>query len=358
MQRTFERYGCIGLSVTFVAVLAILGFVSPVCAQDGEVFNENAPLVTKAQQRRIRNLNREMRAKVEPLAKRDPRYAPYLQDFEELKQIADETEFVKKSEEFKQKYEKFNDDVLRKAGVSIKTYNLRLKQILPRIKLNKQGMILQTSEVSQVDSYNNINDQDIWYSNTSHNPYADTTAIFTGFPNTTTFKDCNQGKLTFADAKSLESFSKTSIDDNDCTDVKAARGVIFKVFPQNKKIAVEIELNKSDLRTLVSCYGFFGYAYAYSSVGIRLKKRGTSLPAQFIRFQHVESAWSVFGKTGATRTETGIVMSGTFNSSGEGDYDVQAYVRTVVDTDGFALVFFSTSEIAGMSKMTVTRKDK
>lgn len=355
MKITFKRHACVTLSVM---LFSLLGFAGLLNAQNSGVFNEDAPIITKTQKRQISRLNREMKARIEPVAKRDPRYAAYLKDFEELKGIKEEDEFIKRSEEFKQIYEKFNTDVLRKAGVNIKSYNLRLKQILPRIKLDNKGMFRQSSEVSQSGPYNETNDQSVRFMNASYEPIADTTAVFTAFPNTTTFKDCDQGKLTFADAKSVESFSETAIDENDCMDVKAARGIVLTVpSATTRKIQVMIELNKSELRTLVSCYGLFAYAYAYSSVGIRLKKRGTSLPAQFIRFRSVESGWSVLGKTRSTKTETSVIMSGTFLSQGEGQYDIQAYVRTAADTDGFALVFFSSSDVKGMTKITVTRKN-
>ncbi|MEO6050739.1 MAG: hypothetical protein ABIP78_05330 [Pyrinomonadaceae bacterium] len=353
MHDTRQKFCYTPYFAVFVTILTTFG-PNLVNAQTNPS-DDDAPRVTAVQRLKIGKLNRELHARINPVAQRDPRYAKYLKAVAKLRRVKDPKELERSFKEFTKNYAGFRDDVLRKARVDVKQYNLRLQKILPRIEITDDGLIKNVESVSLVSPMPSAyqDDSTKWMQNASYLPNPDTTTEFTSFPNKTSYNTCvNQGSTEFNGSGDASAYGETDVNVDDCDKVRASRGVIVNIPSDVNRVRVEIEINQYSLRTWAACWGVVAYADAYASVGIRFHRRASSL-SFYKRHAHSESEWSVLGDQSTNKSATNVVLSGTFYPYGAGEYDIQGFARISVDTDGFA-ASHSFSSIDGMTKMKVT----
>jgi len=335
-----------------VVVLAVFGSLSLLDAQTN-VSDDDMPLITAVQKRKVTNLNRETNARIDRVARRDPRYAAYVKDLAKFKRLKDMKEIERLLPAFTAKYQDFRDDVMRKAKVNVKDYNLKLKKILPRIQLDDNGVMRKAENVSFLrPAPAAAGNSSPWLQNATYSIGRDTTQVFTSFPNKTTYQTCSQANTYYNGSGDVESYSHTNVDDNDCEKVRASRGVKVNIPSGVQRVRIEIEIDQYHFYNSIACYGFVAYGYAYTSVGIRFHYRPSSL-SFYKRHASGDAEWSVYGTNNSSKTVSNVVLSGTFYPYGAGEYDIQAFARTTVDTDGFAAAT-ADSEIDGISKITVT----
>lgn len=340
-------------NLSFIAVLLIFFLASAtVFAQDGELVNEDAPRMTARQRTQIKNLNAEFKAKFEAAAKRDKRYAQYKADVDELRKIDDAKKFEEKYAAFKNKHAAFQAEILKKAGITERQFNLRLKRIMPRIQLDNKGRIINPKQVTKTSSAD-LPDGG-WYQAASY-WLRDETFEITNFSETWSFKDCDQADITFDSSKEFDIYTTTNVDEPDCDDVKAARGAVINVPAGVKRVRVEITLDKYRVMTYAAAYAFFGYGNAYSAVGIRVRGFivGSARQTNYWRHKYLESSWSVLGDSTSASTETNARFSCSFIPLVAGQYTIQAYGRITVDTDGFAFAQ-AHSTVEGLKKIKIT----
>ena len=236
----------------FFVILMIFVFggaaLSPaVLAQDESEavwFDEDAPRFTERQRDAIKQLNAEFQAITDPIARRDPRYPQYIADLEELGRIDDPRLFEEKKAAFETRYGDFQREVLRLAGITERDYNLRLQQILPHLRLNDNGRIINGEPETRFAGLRPpkrgaFRKDSVFFLNATEQIFE-----VTDFSEKWSFKDCFQGKADFPTSKSFETYGRTDWIDEDCEDIKAARGTVINVPSGVKKIKVEIFLDK------------------------------------------------------------------------------------------------------------------
>ena len=343
----------IGLLMIIVAATAAL---SPsIFAQEAELFDEDAPRLTEEQRRQITLLNEEFQAITDPIAKRDRRYPQYAADLEELKTITDERLLAEKVAAFRTGYGDFIGEILRLAGITERDYNLRLQQILPHLRLDENGRIINEGSEPTRTKLNQpkpavFRKEPFFLLNAR-----DETFETTDFSEKWSIADCYQAKVTFPTSKEFQVNASTQSSKPDCSDVKAARGTTINVPAGVKKVRVEIFLAKYGLFTDASVWTIFGYANAYSAVGIRVRGliAGSAKLTNYFRHKYRDTSWSVFGFDSQSVTETDARMICSFIPVTAGDYQIQAYGRITVDTDGIAHAL-SSSHVEGLQKMKIT----
>ncbi len=176
----------------------------------------------------------------------------------------------------------------------------------------------------------------------------------TTFSEKWSFKDCVQAEILFPTSTEFSTKARTDINDEDCSDVKAARGAVLRVPAGVQRVRVEIFLDQYKLNTGVSV-GFAGYANAYSAVGIRVGGLivGTPNQVNYFRHRYLDTSWSVTGVDDGSITETDVRMQCSFVPLLAADYTIQAYTRVTVDTDGWAYSN-SFAQVKGLRKIRVT----
>ena len=331
-----------------LAFLLFLISATPAFAQDDNPVDEDAPRITRQQRLEIRKLNQELRAKFEAVARRDPRYAQYMADFEALDEIEEPEALRKRLADFKNKHAGFREEVLRKAGVDERAYNLRVKKILPQIQLDDKGRIINRKpiKVSTINENQRLNHPG------AGRPAPETFEI-TNFSNKWTYKDCSQAQISLESTDKISVYALTRAQDADCDDVKGARGTVLQVPAGVKSVTIKITLDKYSLWTSVSTA--FGYASTYTAVGIRVKGGiiGSAKQTNYWRHKYLDTVWSVMGEDSADIEETGVTMSCTFKPLSAGEYLIQAYGRVATDTDSLAKAK-GGAKVSGLKKITVT----
>lgn len=335
--------------------LVVLAFVSSITAQDNDPVNEDEPRITKEQRLEIKRLNEEIKAKIERASKGDARFVAYKKELAGLNKITDPEELKTRVAAINEKYKALRAETLQKAGIKVKDYNLKLKEILPRIQLDDSGRIINRRPVRTARPLSS-HPQTAWYQPLSYNPpfsRAETQEI-TNFQKTWSFKDCSQARITFDSDKEFEIYASTQSNRQDCDDVKAARGAVVSVPAGVKTVKVEITLDKYYLSTWAAPV-VFSYAAAYSAVGIRVRGRivGSVRLTNYFRHNYLDTYWSVIGLDEADEQETDAILTCTFKPLVPGDFHIQAYGRVTADTDGWAYAN-GRSDVEGMQKMKVT----
>jgi hypothetical protein len=338
--------------VTGSAALSPLVFAQE---EEAGMFDEDAPRFTEEQRSQIKRLNEEYQAITDPIARRDGRYPQYLADLEELNNIRDPRIFAEKYAAFQTNWEDFQREVLRAAGVTERDYNLRLQQILPHLRLDEEGRIINDkSEPApaglKVPKRGAYRKDSVYFLKATEQTFETT-----DFSQKWSIKDCSQADVEFPTSKSFRVSGLTDIMDADCDDVKAARGTIINVPSGVKKVRVEIFLDKYRIASHAIAYGYFAYANAYSAVGIRVKGfiANSAKQTNYFRHKYRDVSWSVLGDDEATVEETDVRMVCSFIPLVPGDFHIQAYGRIAVDTDGFGLAQ-ATSDVTGLQKMKIT----
>jgi len=318
-------------------------------------FDEDAPRFTEEQRAAIERLNDEFNAIVEPVFRRDRRYPQYLADLEELKRITDPRVFAEKTAAFEANWSAFQLEVMRIAGVTERDYNLRLQKILPHLRLDENGRIINGDPDTRLARSNRrklgaFQKDPVFFLKATEQTFETT-----DFSEKWSFKDCVQAIVEFPTSKSFDVTAGTDMFEQDCEDVKAARGTIINVPSGVIKVKVEIFLDEYTLRAHAAAYGIFGYANAYAAVGIRVRGMiaGSSKLVNYFRHKYYDVSWSVFGHDLEWTSETGVRMVKSFIPITPGEYTIQAYSRVAVDSDGFA--YSGThSGVEGLKKIRVT----
>lgn len=336
-------------------VFAFVGSATVISAQDNEPISEDEPRVTRAQRLKIKRLNEEIKARIDRVSKDDIRLAAYNSDLAGLNKITNPVELKARVTAMNEKYKAFRAEMLQKAGINVKDYNLKLKEILPRIQLDDSGRIINRRHIRTARPVSG-HPQMSWFQPVSYEPsfFMAQTQEITNFQKTWSFKDCSQARITFDSDKEFEIYASTQINKQDCDDVKAARGAVVSVPAGVKTVKVEITLDKYYLSTWAAPV-VFSYAAAYSAVGIRVRGRivGSVRLTNYFRHSYLDTYWSVIGLDEADEQETDAVFTCSFKPLVPGDFHIQAYGRVTADTDGWAYAN-GRSDVEGMQKMKVT----
>jgi len=341
-----------------LAVILLTVTAADASAQDAQLVDETSPRITRSQRLQIKRLNEGLNAKLKLRLQRNPRYREYAAEASEISRIKDEAEQKRRVEELQKKYADLRDEILKVAGTSVRSYNRRLKQILPRIQLDDSGMIVNRKPLRNIRSSSSTDVlAKTGFQNAEYNfsPNADTTLEITEFPDTWSFKDCRQGTVTFDSSTEFSTRAQTDLSEEDCNDVKAARGAVVNVPAGTRTVRVEITVDKSFISGFAAPWGYIAYASAYSAVGIRVVGFivGSSKRVNYFRHDFIDIYWSVLGADDATVEETNATYRCTFKPLVPGEFRIQAYGRSTADTDGLA-VANSASSVEGMKKIKIT----
>ena len=342
----------------FTVTLIILAIATAVYAQAAEEavwFDEDAPRFTAEQRIAITRLNAEFQARVEPVFRSDPRYPQYLAALEELQSTDDPRLFRERNDAFQTAYRDFQRGVLRLAGITERDYNLRLQQILPHLRLDAEGRIVNDHSDPRLTQSNRRRSGKFEKDSVFFLRASEETFEITDFSEKWSFKDCFQGKVEFPTSKSFNFYAKTDFFAEDCDDIKAARGTVINVPSGVDKVKIEIFLDEYLLRADAEAYAIFGYAHAYAAVGIRIKGMiaGSANPVNYFRHKYYDVSWSVLGGDVEYTVETDVRMVKTIIPTVPGEYTIQAYGRGTVDTDGFAGAY-TGSDVKGLKKIRIT----
>jgi len=344
----------------FIVILAVCVIGSAALsrtafAQEAELFDEDAPRLTDEQRSQINRLNQEFQAITDPIARRDRRYPQYAADLEELPKIDDPRLFAEKYAAFRVNYDDFQREVLRLAGITERDYNLRLQQILPHLRLDEEGRIV--NEGSEPARARLDQRRPAVFRNETFNFLNASEETFekTDFSEKWSVKDCFWADVEFPSSKSFRVDAETDMLTADCQNVKAARGTIINVPSGVKKVRVEIFMDQYHLKSWVFAYGIFAYGNAYSAVGIRVRGLILGSPnlVNYFRHKYRDISWSVYGDDTVDFTETDARMVCSFTPLMPGEYTIQAYGRVAVDTDGFA-ISEAASSVGGLEKIRIT----
>ena len=338
-----------------LTLLCLITLMSALVALSQSVpIDEDAPRLTAAQRLRIHQLNSEIKTRTDAVTRNDPRYARYLADFEGLKKEG--PSFRQKYAAFKSRYADYQKEILRKAGIDRRAYNLRLKAILPHIQLDKAGEIVNPKPARVVRAERSAIDGFVFTAASFPRVPRDSSFNSTDFSRKWSFQDCSQASVTFDSSREFSIFAGTTVSEDDCDDVKGARGTVINVPAGVTRVRVEITLDRYSLSTTVATPLLFSYGNSYAAVGIRVNGWivGSAKKTNYFRHKYLDTVWSVAGGDFADAEENGdVILQCSFRPLVPGDYRIQAYGRVWVTTDGLAYSSgFSTVE--GLQNMKVT----
>lgn len=345
---------------SIAATIALFFVAGSVHSQVSNMVDEDAPRMTASQRLQLYRLNQELKAKADAVMKSDARYANYLADFRDLQKQTRSRTFREKAASFERKYEDLQKDMIRKAGIDRRVYNLRLKKIFPQIQLNQAGDIVnpkrQRMAINEPASLDNVNFIPASFAPIAYAQRRDDSFESNDFSVTWSYQDCSQASVQFDGIRSFEVFANTSVSEDDCDDVKGARGTVIDVPAGVTRVRIEITLNKYSLSTSVVTPLLFSYGNSYAAVGIRVRGfiLGSPRITNYFRHNHLDTAWSVAGGDYADASETGeVIMRCSFRPLIPGEYRIQAYGRAWATTDGFA-ASSSSVDVEGLQKIKVT----
>ena len=267
------------------------------CSGSFAQVDEDAPRMTASQRLRIYQLNQEIKSKTESVMKSDPRYARYLADFDQLRKQTRNPDFRERSAEFKKKYADFQKEMLQKSRIDRRSYNLRLKGIFPELRLDQGGEIVNRKPKPVAYESSKETGSSFFvpvsYVRSRQNDSFETT----DFSKKWSYQDCSQAHITFESGREFLLAGKTGVTEDDCDDIKAARGTVIDVPSGVKRVRIEITLDRYDLATNVATPFLFSYGNSYAAVGIRVNGwiLGSSKKTNYFRHNYLDTVWSVMG---------------------------------------------------------------
>jgi len=333
-----------------LAVITLL--MSSAAHAQSVAVDEDAPRISAAQRLQLYQLNQELKAKLDAVTRNDPRYAHYLADFEQLKKQTGTLSFRETAAAFRNKYADLQKDLLRKSGIDRRAYNLRLKRILPHVQLNTAGEIVNPKQSRAAISRQ---DESTMFIPATYSPPDDTIETHS-FLKTWSFQDCSQAVVRFKEIDEFTIFGNTTASEDDCDDVKGARGATLEVPSGVKSVRVELTLDKYALSTDVVTPLLFSYGNAYAAVGIRVRGWivGSTNQTNYFRHKYLDTVWSVAGGDFANASESGdVILRCSFRPLVPGEYRIFAYGRVWATTDGLAISSGSVV-VEGLRKIKVT----
>jgi hypothetical protein len=331
-----------------------------VYSQASELVDEDAPRMTASQRLQLYQINLELKARTEAVMKKDPRYTRYLADYRELDRGVRDDSFRSRAAAFNKKYGELQKEWLRRSGIDRRLYNLRLKKIFPHLQLNRAGEIVNMRSTRDLISRLNARDESSIVVPAFFAPLLpgrpDTSFETDDFSDTWSYQDCDQASVTFSALRSFSVFANTSVSEDDCDDVKGARGTVITVPEGVTRVRLEITLNSYRLSTSVVTPLLFSYGNSYAAVGIRVNGwiLGSTRRTNYFRHKYIDTVWSVAGGDFADVSESGqVLLRCSFRPLVPGEYRVHVYGRAWATTDGLA-ASSSSVDVKGLRKVKVT----